>query len=174
MQTDGGLIPQQMLFYGDSLLRLDRPEQAEPLYRSVASAFGDVSTPISSDLHADASLRLVHLLPDNDERRQRLAALRAHLDELIARRPHDRRTWILQASIATVEGDRATAFAAMEKAMETGAMYRQALEFDPLAAKWQNDPEFRAILARMEQNARAQRDLLEASRQPPPADGAGS
>jgi hypothetical protein len=80
----------------------------------------------------------------------------------------------LQASIATAENDRATAFAAMEKAMELGAVYRQGLEFDPVAAKWQNDPEFRAILARMEQNARAQRDLLEASRQPPPADGAGS
>jgi TolB-like protein/Tfp pilus assembly protein PilF len=174
MLSDGGLTPQQMQFYGDALLRLDRPGQAEPLYRSVADAFGDASTPISSDLHADASLGLVHLLPDNDERRQRLAALRAHLDGLIERRPYDRRTWILQASIATVEGDRDTAFAAMEKAMEMGAMYRQALEFDPLAAKWQNDPEFRAILARMEQNARAQRDLLEASRQPPPADGAGS
>jgi tetratricopeptide (TPR) repeat protein len=173
-QADNGLIPLQRLVYGDALLRLGRPQQAEPLYRSVADAFGDASTPISSDLHADASLRLLHLLPDGQERQQRLDALGAYLQGQIETVPYRRDTWVLQASIATAENDRATAFAAMEKAMELGAMYRQALEFNPLAAKWQNDPEFRAILARMEQKARAQRDLLEAGRQPPPADGAGS
>ncbi|HMB59128.1 MAG TPA: hypothetical protein VKN35_04375, partial [Xanthomonadales bacterium] len=167
MLADGAESPVIRMYYGDALLRSGKPEQAERMYRSVSDVFGDEQAPVSENLQANAASRLLTLLPQGEERSQRLAALGRYTEELIEKRPWDIDTWALQASLAALQGDQHASFEAIEKAAGIGAMYAHGWEVSPALQKWKNDPEFRAILARMDQKAFEQRELLTASRPGP-------
>ncbi|HSM68405.1 MAG TPA: hypothetical protein VK830_01735, partial [Xanthomonadales bacterium] len=164
MLANDTLIVGARLFYGDALRRTGKPVQAERMYRSVADLFDDAGTPITESLHADATVRLLGLLTPGDERERRMRALEEYGDKLVRTRPDDNDVWVLQAEIAALQDDQQALFDAVNRAVDLGAIYRHGWEVNPLMRPWRDHPEFRAILSRMDDRAREQRELLEASR----------
>ena len=170
---NGTLLPVQEMFYGDSLVRLGRPQQAEQLYRGVVDRFGNATATIESGLHGNATERLIYLLPAGAERQQRLAALRTFVEARAKESPWAGDAWRESADLALLEGDTAAAMEFLEKAVDVGFEWRNELEHHPIYLDLKNDPAFRSVLAKASEKARAQRKLLEASQQPATSTGAG-
>ncbi|NND44684.1 MAG: tetratricopeptide repeat protein, partial [Xanthomonadales bacterium] len=162
MFSAGTMGPAIQTFYGDNLLRLGREADAERILRGVTDLFGDSLAPVETSEHANATKRLVHLLPTGEERRQRLEQLRAYVEVLLETRPKEDDTWRQSADLAMLEGDTQAALTNLEKSLEYGLVYRKSLEASPLYAGLRDDPGFRTVLALISEKARRQREQLEA------------
>ncbi|NNE04948.1 MAG: tetratricopeptide repeat protein [Xanthomonadales bacterium] len=162
MMQDGTIQPVRELFYGDTMIRLGRPEQAEQLYRGVIERFGDSGTVIKTNLHANATERLLTLLPEGQERQQRLSLLRDFIEKLAQDQPWSGGSWRERADLAMLEGDTPAAMEHLTKAIDLGFQWRNALEYSVLYMGISEDPAFRAVLAKASDKARVQRELLEA------------
>ncbi|MDX1460697.1 MAG: hypothetical protein R3348_06525, partial [Xanthomonadales bacterium] len=169
MQREGTLLPINEMFYGDTLVRLGRPDDAEQLWRKVLDRFGDASSEIESGLQANTTERLLTLLPPGLERDQRLAALSQYTRQLFEDRPWSSNAWREMADLAIIEGDSAAAMEHLEKAIELGFLARKGLEYHVLYRGLVDDPAFRAVLAKASDKARMQRELLEESQSMPGA-----
>jgi TolB-like protein/cytochrome c-type biogenesis protein CcmH/NrfG len=164
LMQNGTLLPYQEMFYGDTSIRLGKPQQAEQLYRAVVDRFGDATASVESSVHANSTKRLVFLLPDGDERRQRLAAYKQYVERMLAKRSWLGSAWRSGADLAMIEDDTSAAIEYLEKAIELGFEWRNALEHHPLYLSLADNPAFRSVLAKASEKARRQRELLEAER----------
>ncbi|MFT5139025.1 MAG: TolB-like protein [Lysobacterales bacterium] len=165
--AEGNAPPRTYLFFGGTLLHLGRVKEAEAMFRTGLDTFGAISGSSISEMQADLIAELANTLEPGEERSQLINRYGDYVRARISARPEFMSTHHYSATLASLENDRDGVMAALQRAVDAGAVYSYGLENNSILGHWNNDPMFMEILAQMRQNAERQRELLAESEAAP-------